>query len=83
VIASPIESIGLAPAPCDLVLLDPPYGSGLGETALARLAANGWIAPHALISVETARKDALASDFEVLAVRDHGKARLHLLRAPG
>lgn len=83
VIASPVESIGVAPAPCDLLMLDPPYGSGLGETALARLAANGWIAPHALISVETARKDTLASDFEVLAVRDHGKARLHLLRAPG
>lgn len=83
VIASPIESIGRAHLPCDLILLDPPYESGLGDTALARLAANGWIAPHALISVETGRKDALATDFEVLAVRDHGKARLHLLRAPG
>jgi 16S rRNA (guanine966-N2)-methyltransferase len=83
VIASPLESIGRAPAPCDLVLLDPPYASGLGDVALARLAANGWIAPHALISVETGRKDVLTTDFEVLAVRDHGKARLHLLRAPG
>jgi 16S rRNA (guanine966-N2)-methyltransferase len=82
VIAAPIETIGKAPAPCDLILLDPPYGAGLGEVALARLAAQGWVAPHALVSVETARKEALISDFDVLAVRDHGKARLHLLRAP-
>jgi 16S rRNA (guanine966-N2)-methyltransferase len=83
VIAAPIESIGMAPAACDLLLLDPPYGAGLGEIALARLAANGWIAPHAIISVETSKKDVLITDFEVLAARDHGKARLHLLRAPG
>ena len=83
IIAAPMESLGLAPAPCDLIMLDPPYASGAGEAALARLAANGWIAPHALISVETGKKEAVASDYEVLVVRDHGKARLHLLRAPG
>jgi 16S rRNA (guanine966-N2)-methyltransferase len=83
VVAAPVESVGMALAACDLLLLDPPYGVGLGEIALARLAANGWIAPHALISIETGKKDVLTTDFEVLAVRDHGKARLHLLRAPG
>ena len=83
VIAAPMEAIGTAPRACDLILLDPPYGEGLAEPALLRLAERGWIAPHALISVETSRKEALASDLEVLAVRDHGKARLHLLRAPG
>lgn len=83
VIAAPIASIGTAGCACDLILLDPPYGSGLGEPALARLAARGWIAPHALISVETSKKEILATDFEVVIMRDHGKARLHLLRAPG
>jgi 16S rRNA (guanine966-N2)-methyltransferase len=83
VLAAPLESIGQARAPCDLILLDPPYGQGLAEIALKRLTERGWIAPHALISVETARKDTLATDLEVLAVRDHGKARLHLLRAGG
>jgi 16S rRNA (guanine966-N2)-methyltransferase len=83
VIAAPIETIGTAAKPCDLILLDPPYGEGLAEAALARLVERGWIAPHALISVETSRKETLASDFEMLAVRDHGKARLYLLRAPG
>jgi 16S rRNA (guanine966-N2)-methyltransferase len=81
VIASPIESLGPARLPYDLVLLDPPYATGHGATALARLAEQGWIAPHALISIETGRKEGLESPYEVLAVRDHGKARLHLLRA--
>jgi 16S rRNA (guanine966-N2)-methyltransferase len=83
VIAAPMGTIGTAAKPCDLIMLDPPYGEGLAEPALARLAERGWIAPHALISVETSCKEALASDDEVLAVRDHGKARIHLLRAPG
>ncbi len=83
VIPSAIETIATALAPCHLIMLDPPYASGLGESALVRLAERGWIAPHAIISVETSRKETLNSAYEVLAVRDHGKARLHLLRAPG
>ena len=81
VIAGSVQTIGTAPAPCHLIMLDPPYASGLGDTALVRLAERGWIAPHALVSVETSRKEVLTSAYEVLAVRDHGKARLHLLRA--
>ena len=81
VIAAPIEALGTAPAACHVIMLDPPYESGLGDTALLRLAERGWIAPHALISVETSRKETLTSAYEVLSVRDHGKARLHLLRA--
>ncbi len=83
VLAAPVASLGQAPAPCHIVVLDPPYDEGLGAPALAHLGARGWIAPHALISVETKRGVAIESDFEVLSVRDHGKARLHLLRAPG
>ena len=83
VIAAPIATIGTATRACDLVMLDPPYAEGLAEPALARLSERGWIAPHALISVETSRKKPLTTDLEVIAVRDHGKARLHLLRAPG
>lgn len=81
VIAAPFATLGFARAPCDLIMLDPPYGSGLGAAALAKLAERGWIAPHAIISVETGKKDVLETEFEVLAVRDHGKARIHLLRA--
>jgi 16S rRNA (guanine966-N2)-methyltransferase len=83
VITAPIESIGRAPFAHDIILLDPPYGSGLADGALASLAERGWIAPYALISVETGAKETVTSDFELLASRAHGKGRLHLLRAPG
>jgi 16S rRNA (guanine966-N2)-methyltransferase len=36
-------------APSGLVFLDPPYGKGLGERALASALAGGWLAPGALV----------------------------------
>lgn len=74
-----------ATAAFDLVLLDPPYGQGLVAPALASALNGGWIAPHASIAAETARGEALdVSGLAVEAVRDVGKARLHLLRpSPG
>ncbi len=81
VFAVPAQSVGRARQPCDLLLLDPPYGEGLAPVVLARLSEQGWIAPHALISVETAAKEALdVPGFTVEVVRRHGKAALHLLR---
>lgn len=63
--------------PYDLVLLDPPYGSGLGQQALEKLA----VAPGAWISLETGKNEAVeAPGFAVEAERVHGKAKLSLLR---
>ena len=79
--ATTVASVGRARAPFDLLLLDPPYGEGLAPAALARLKEQGWIAPHALISVETAAKELLEVPGYVLEVtRRHGKAAIHLLR---
>jgi 16S rRNA (guanine966-N2)-methyltransferase len=39
-------------APYDVAFLDPPYGKGLGEKALAALADGGWLAPDALCVLE-------------------------------
>ncbi|QDL93668.1 16S rRNA (guanine(966)-N(2))-methyltransferase RsmD [Paroceanicella profunda] len=36
-------------APFTLVFLDPPYGMGLGETALEAAKEGGWLAPGAII----------------------------------
>jgi len=77
----------LAPPPareaCSLVFLDPPYGEGLAERAVAALAAAGWIAPGAIVAAELGPRDAPpALGWEVLAERAHGKARLLVLRAP-
>src|ERR1700744_349657 len=47
--AHPIE-------PFSLVFLDPPYGKGFAEKALASAKSGGWLAPDALIVVEEAAK---------------------------
>ena len=36
--------------PFGLVFVDPPYGKGLGERALASAAAGGWLAPGAQVN---------------------------------
>ncbi len=33
----------------DLVFLDPPYGQGLGERAMASVLENGWVQPGAMV----------------------------------
>lgn len=66
--------------PCALVFLDPPYREGLAERALPALAHAGWLAPAALLVVETARDEAAALPGTPLAERTHGAARLRVLR---
>ncbi|GBR02336.1 DNA methyltransferase [Acetobacter oeni] len=69
---------------CGLVFLDPPYGEGLPARALAALSGAGWIAPGALIVVETGREEAApVENVEILAERVHGAARLWVWRAGG
>jgi 16S rRNA (guanine966-N2)-methyltransferase len=83
VIAGDVTAPLIAAAACTLVFLDPPYGKGLVLRALAALQAKGWIAPGALIIAETGRdeENAIPPGFEVLSTRDHGAARLAVLRA--
>src|SRR6202795_4820985 len=52
--AHPVEPFALA-------FLDPPYGKGLAEQALASAHAGGWLVPDALIVVEEATKAAFAA----------------------
>ena len=74
-------SLGRAPAPLDLLLLDPPYQSGAGAVAVDKLARLGWIGEATWVSLETAKGESVTlKGFETQAVRDVGKARLHLLR---
>jgi 16S rRNA (guanine966-N2)-methyltransferase len=47
--------------PFSLVFLDPPYGRGLAEQALASAQAGGWLTPDALIIVEEAVKSNFAA----------------------
>ena len=54
---SSVLSLGPTREAYDLVLLDPPYGSGAGHVALDKLSRLGWFAPSAWISVETGLKE--------------------------
>ncbi len=63
--------------PFDLVFCDPPYLSGLGHKALARIT----VAPGGWASIETARtEDMIVEGYEVDTVRRYGKAKITLLR---
>jgi 16S rRNA (guanine966-N2)-methyltransferase len=72
-------------APCDLVLMDPPYNQDLAPPALAALQAAGWLAPGALATIELMATEPFTppAGFETLDERKYGKARLVFLRAPG
>lgn len=67
--------------PCDVVLLDPPYGTGAGLVAIDKLTRLGWIGPLTLVALETARDEPnLPNGFVCDAERMHGKAKITLLR---
>jgi 16S rRNA (guanine966-N2)-methyltransferase len=69
------------PRPRDLVFLDPPYGKGLADMALARIADPAWVAPGGWVSVETAGEAlAIPAAFTLETERRFGKAYIHLLR---
>ncbi len=79
--ATSVMTLAPATAPLDIILMDPPYGTGAGMVALDRLARLGWISPATWISMETAKTETVAvRGFAVDATRVHGKARLTLLR---
>lgn len=76
-----VLSMGPASTPLDLILMDPPYGTGAGAVALDKLARLGWTHASSWIAIETARDESIeVGGFAVDAVRDVGKARLHLLK---
>jgi 16S rRNA (guanine966-N2)-methyltransferase len=77
--------LGLKPAGLggafDLVFLDPPYGKGLGEAALAQVGAGAWITNDALIVLEVGADETPAlPTFETLDTRDYGAAKVLFLK---
>lgn len=66
----------------DLAFLDPPYGEGLGEATLARLAGGGWLAPGAVVSLERGAGDTspVPAGFELIDERRWGAAKVGFLR---
>lgn len=69
----------------DLVFLDPPYGAGLGEKALAAVRDGGWLASSALAVFERGadEPDVEIDGFARLDARTWGAARVLFLRLTG
>jgi len=72
-------------APFSLAFLDPPYGRGLAEQALAAACAGGWLAQDALVVVEEAAQAGFAAPagFDELERRDYDDSALIVLRYGG
>src|SRR4029079_14155531 len=73
--AHPIERFSLA-------FLDPPYGKGLAEKALASARAGGWLRPRSIVVVEEAKDTAFRASqgFEELERRAYDDTELVFLR---
>jgi 16S rRNA (guanine966-N2)-methyltransferase len=79
-----VMSLGPASQPSDLILLDPPYGSGAGLVALDRLRRLGWIDEASWIALETAHDEKVhVKGLAIESERKVGKAKLTLLRLAG
>ena len=68
-------------APADLVLLDPPYGRGLGEAAIASALAGGWVAPAALVVWEEAVNPDPPPGLTLLDRRRYGETVISILES--
>lgn len=77
--------LGAKPAgvgePFTLAFMDPPYNKGLVEPCLATLRTGDWLAPDALVVVETeARETFEHPGFTKVDTREAGKAKITMLR---
>jgi 16S rRNA (guanine966-N2)-methyltransferase len=76
-----VLSLGPASRAYDLILLDPPYGSGAGAVALDRLRRLGWIGEGTWIALETAHDEKVqVKSLTIESERKVGKGKLTLLR---
>jgi 16S rRNA (guanine966-N2)-methyltransferase len=79
------DATALGPAgtmgPVDLVFLDPPYGQGLGELALAALKDGGWLKPETVLVLEESSEITLdlPAGFTLDDRREYGAAAVHFL----
>lgn len=69
--------------PFDLVFLDPPYGTGLGEEALTAVHEGGWIAKGGIAVLEEAAASEIAvpEGYGRLDERSYGDTKIVIFRA--
>ena len=66
--------------PYGLVFLDPPYGKGLGEKALASAEKGGWLAEGALVIWEESAAVAVPAGFSLKDQRKYGDTTITILQ---
>ncbi|MTH62835.1 16S rRNA (guanine(966)-N(2))-methyltransferase RsmD [Paracoccus shanxieyensis] len=64
----------------DLVFLDPPYGKGMGEVALANALKGGWIAPQGMVVWEESTAPPVVAGLTQIDQRKYGDTVVTLLR---
>ena len=68
-----------AGAPFNLVFLDPPYGTGMGERALSRITTGQWVAPGAVVVWEDAEAKSAPPGFQIRDQRKYGTTWITVL----
>ena len=66
-----------------LVFLDPPYGKGLGEVALAAARAGGWLQSEAMVVWEESAAPLAPEGFRQVDQRKYGDTVVTLLKVIG
>lgn len=81
-LARDASRLGAAPHPFDLVVLDPPWRSGLAGPTLDALARGGWLAADARVVVELAATEDLEvpAGYALERERRYGSAKFLFLR---
>ncbi|OGS55652.1 MAG: 16S rRNA (guanine(966)-N(2))-methyltransferase RsmD [Erythrobacter sp. RIFCSPHIGHO2_12_FULL_63_10] len=80
IVRGSVLKLGPAREAYDLILLDPPYGTGAGCVALDRLLRLGWIGRQTWIALETGLKEVVeVNDLVIDTQRKVGKAKLTLM----
>ncbi len=72
-----------ATQPCGLIFIDPPYRQNLPAQIVPALRAAGWVAPGALLVIETARDEILVlpEAWQTALHRDYGATAVHFVSA--
>jgi len=79
--ATSVMALGPTKQALDVVLLDPPYGTGAGLVAIDKLHRLGWINEATWIALETAATEVpRVKGFAVDAERKVGKGKLTLMK---
>jgi len=75
-----VSAIGPARKACDLLLFDPPYGSGGAGALLEKMTRLGWATESAWAAIETRNDESVsAEDWALDVERRHGIAKLSVL----